>query len=235
MRILLAGLAKTGNVWVEQILASAYDLNLLASAPPANPVAFQRFVAAGEFPDDTVFHQHFAPSALLLKAAAAIDCHLVSAIRNPYDVFVSLYHYAQRFSDGFRRAGGGGVILIDKPIDDPDVLDFLRYDFGNQLDMALRWVRSDRSIIVRYEDLHTDPVPTVRRLTNQIRPVSDERIEQAIAAAGADLLRRRDEHFAKHIRAATVGDWKNHLSEVHLEVFRSRHADVICHLGYEVL
>ena len=38
----------------------------------------------------------------------------------------------------------------------------------------------------------------------------------------------------RRIRAATSGDWRNHLSPAHLTIFRERYADRIRALGYEV-
>jgi hypothetical protein len=45
---------------------------------------------------------------------------------------------------------------------------------------------------------------------------------------------RQSRGRAKHVRTATVGDSKNHLSEQHLKIFRERDSDLIRKLGYEV-
>lgn len=38
----------------------------------------------------------------------------------------------------------------------------------------------------------------------------------------------------QRIRAATVGDSRNHLSDARLAIFRERYGDLILRLGYEV-
>lgn len=234
---MLAGPPKTGNVWVKHMLLSIYGLKRLPKeAEPTETVeSFRNFVDAGLFEEGSIFHQHFRYSAELCDLADAVPCHLVTVIRNPYDTFVSFYHYIQRFSDIFSAADTTDAKVIGKPIDDPDVLELLKGTFGYHLVLANEWVNSGRSNIVRYEALHADPQREIRQLTDKIEPVADARIAAAIRNTQADKMRKRNDFLAKHIRSASVDDWKNHLSEPHLEVFRTHHAGLVQGLGYEVL
>jgi len=79
-----------------------------------------------------------------------------------------------------------------------------------------------------------DPVSELQRATNQIQPVSENDIRRAIKTCQADTLLNSRKGLRRRIRAATSGDWRNHLSPVHLDIFRDRHADRIRALGYEV-
>jgi hypothetical protein len=99
---------------------------------------------------------------------------------------------------------------------------------------ARNWLQSGRSVVIRYEELHSDPVAALTRTTDQIRPVAPERITAAIEACQADTLRSAQKGLRKRIRTATVGDWRNHLTEAHLARFRERHADMIREIGYDV-
>jgi hypothetical protein len=236
MRILIAGPPKTGNVWVENILAMVYGLKILQppNVPGSGPGELQDFIDRDLFKDGSIFHQHFMPTRELFQAAASVRCHLVTTIRNPYDTFVSLYHYIQRFSEDFIRCNDVGQLVIGKPIDHPDALAFLRHGFTWNLIIAREWLRSNRSIIVRYEDLHADTFKEVKRMTDQIEAVDEGLIRQVIAATAAPILRKKDKSLAKHIRTAVVGDWQNHLNEKHLRIFRTCHAQLIRETGYEV-
>ena len=236
MRILLAGSAKTGNVWVENILSLIYDLKVLVPPfiPERNYQSYIDFIEQGLFEDNSIFHQHFDYSTELCEASNALPCHIITVIRNPYDVFVSLYYYIQNFSSSFITANHAGSMAIGKPIDHPDVLRFLEENFRNQLMRSISWMQSGRALIVRYEDVHRDALDTIRKLTENIENVEDSTILKSIELCTASRMRTRGEWMEKHIRSAVTGDWQNHLSKVHLDIFRSSHADLIESLGYEV-
>lgn len=237
MRLLLAGTAKTGNVWIENILARIYELRILEppNVPSTSEADFEEFCNAERFADDSIFHQHFVPTERFFEIVEKVNCRVLTAIRNPYDIFVSLYFYIQNFRADFVKAADPGAVLIDRPIDDPIVLEFLKYTFDEFLRSACRWVGGGKSIIVRYEDLHADPFAAISRITNLIQPRAEQRIRDAIAESSADVLRKQDPVFARHIRKGTVGDWRNHLTEQHLAIFREWHRDAIEYLGYAVI
>ena len=99
---------------------------------------------------------------------------------------------------------------------------------------GIEWQESGASVVVRYEGLVDDPVAELSRATDQIRPVPRDRIVAAIEACQAETLLQTRKGLRRRIRAATSGDWRNHLTAPHLDIFRERHADRIRALGYEV-
>jgi len=234
MRLLLAGPPKTGNVWIENILARIYGLRILAPphVPSPRDTDFEEFCNNGKFADQTIFHQHFMPTERFFEIAERADCRLLTGIRNPYDTFVSLYFYIQNFREDFLKANDPGAVIIDRPIDDPIVMEFLKYTFRENLNNACAWVRARKSIIVRYEDLHADAFAEISRITHMIQPADDDRIREAIAGSTADALRKERPVLLKHIRKGAVGDWRNHLTEQHLAIFREQHRDAVECLGY---
>ena len=259
MRIVVAAAPKAGNFWIKCLLGKIYDLHWLdddeaAAGRPGRfrewvagggfpdeeragqHEAFRAWVAAGGFPDQSIFHQHFRFALRLADAIEAVPAHLVTIVRDPYDVFVSLYHWAQ---DKAAHDPPGGKLrprqrLVGKPLDHPDVLAFLADEFGGNLARAYGWLRSGRAVVVRYEGLHGDPIAELARATEQIAPVGRERIEAAIEACRAENMRQMAEKLSWHVRSAKVGDSRERLSEAHLAIFRERHADLIRALGYEV-
>jgi len=241
VRIVIAGPPKTGNVWLKCLLATAYDLRALGPAKVPDRPDFEHFrdwVAGGGFPDGAVFHQHFDYSEQLADAIDAVPAHLVTIIRDPYDTFVSSYFTLQKYLDAgpeSRRAGPRRDALKGKPLDHPDVLAFLREGgFRNNMLKAQAWVASGRGVVVRYEDLHRDPVATLARLTETLGPLPPERIGHAVEACSADAMRQQGGKRSTHVRAAVVGDSRRRLSDEHLAIFRDQHADLIRALGYEV-
>lgn len=239
MRVVVSSPPKSGNHWISCLLSTIYGLQWPtpgAQAAVSSPEDLAAFVRAGRFPADSLFYHHAKFNPRLSDVVEAIPAHQITIVRDPYDVFVSLYYWEQE-----RAARGLGRdrprprhVLYGKPIDHEDVLAFLADGFGRNMARALGWLHSGRALPVRYEDLHADPLGALQCLTDQIAPVSAERLQIAIAACRADKMRQLDDKMKWHVRAARVGDSREKLGEAHLEVFRSKHASTIRSLGYEV-
>jgi hypothetical protein len=238
MRILIAGPPKTGNVWIENILANAYRLVVLNLVEgftlPLDAEDFSSFVEDDRFPDNAIFHQHYEPDAKLLEACERLSCAIVTPIRNPYDTFVSLYHYVQEFQDAFVTAGDPARVMIGEPIDSDAVLTYLMHGFRSHLELGAAWIRSARSIVVRYERLQFDARAEATRVTEALRPVPQDVLDQALQLSTADVMRGMDPLIARHIRSGKVGGWRRHLKNAHLETMRKYHAELIAELGYAV-
>jgi sulfotransferase family protein len=187
--------------------------------------------AARSFPDNAILHQHYRPSAELLSATDELGIQLVTTLRNPYDQFVSLYFYVQRFADAYREADDPAQAMIGQPLNAPAVLDFMRNGFGRYLEQGVGWLRSGRSVIVRYEALSSAPLETMIRVTDEIRPVERGVLEAALEDASAGRMRQISPDMQTHIRAATVGDWQKHLTRVHIAAMGA-HRKLLAALGY---
>jgi hypothetical protein len=242
MRIIISSPPKMGNKWIKCLLSRIYDLEWIVGdeSPDTNIERFDLFVSEGRFPDNTIFHQHCKYKPKICDAIDEIPAHLVTIVRDPYDAFVSMYHWIQTRTDYDRQRGRVRKkqrprdAMIGKPIDDPLILDYLADGFGQLIQRADEWVHSGRAIVVRYEDLHNDPVAALTHVTNQIEPVDTARIEQAIEACSADNMRQMSKRMSQHVRAAKVGDSRDKLGELHLKIFREKYGDLLTSLGYEV-
>jgi hypothetical protein len=239
MRIVVSAPPKSGNHWIGCLLSSIYGLHWPTPgghAATATPETLAEFARAGRFPDGTMFHHHSRYRSSLCDVIDAIPAHHVTIIRDPYDVFVSMYFWEQE-----RSARGLGRdrprprnAMYGKPLDHEDVLSFLSDGFGQNIARANGWLHSGRAIPIRYEELHSDAVAALKRVTDQIAPVSVEAIAAAIETCRAERVRQQNEKMSWHVRAARVGDSRDKLSEVHLAIFREQHGDLIRTLGYEV-
>ena len=237
MRIVIAGPPKAGNVWLKCLLAAMYGLQALGpKRSPASPTleAFSEWVADNRFRDGTVFHQHYDYSDEMASAVLSVPAHLVTVVRDPYDMFVSTFHTIQKHGDDPKRKGRTAEVLVGKAIDHPDVLDWLkRGGFRNNLLKGNQWLASGQTADVRYEALIGDPVAELTRLAERIGPASPERIAAAVAGCSADVMRQNN-RTARHVRVAKVGDSRGTLNADHLAVFRDQYADLIRGLGYAV-
>jgi hypothetical protein len=223
-------------------LSRVYDLQWIIGedSPDTNIERFDLFVSEGRFPDNTIFHQHCKYKPKICDVIEEIPAHLVTIVRDPYDAFVSMYHWIQTRTDYDRERGRVRKkerprdAMVGKAIDDPLILDYLADGYGQQIQRAHEWVHSGRAIVVRYEDLHRDPVGALTRVTNQIEPVDPERIAQAIDACSVDNMRKMSKRMSQHVRAAKVGDSRDTLGEAHLKIFRDKYGELLTSLGYEV-
>ncbi|MBA3450485.1 MAG: sulfotransferase domain-containing protein [Chloroflexia bacterium] len=235
---MIAGPPKTGNMWLKCLLGRAYGLRWLRTFETperADLASLQAWLRADRFPADTIFHQHYDYSPEIASALAAVPAHLVTIVRDPYDAFVSTYYTLQQHAAEENRKGRKMTELMDKPLDDPDIVDFLRRGgYRNNLQKARDWATSRHAVVVRYEDLSRDPQAELRRIATLIAPLSDEAMEIAIDYCRADRMRQRTKGGSKHVRKATVGDSVSQLTPDHLAAFREAYGDLIAELGYTV-
>jgi hypothetical protein len=238
VRIVINGPPKQGHRWLKCLLAGAYELRVLGGelTPESRPDALAAWIGAGGFADGTIFHQHAKFSRRLVRVLEAAPARLFTVVRDPYDTFVSFYYWAQD------RAAHGELgererprnSIVGKPLDHPDVLAFLAGGYGQHMDQANGWLHSGRAEVVRYEDLHRDPVATLRRIAARVGTLPEGRIVEAVEDCRAENMRARSAKLARHVRSATVGDSEQHLSEAHLAIFRDRYGDLVRSLGYPV-
>jgi hypothetical protein len=235
---MIAGPPKAGNVWLKCLLGQIYELRpLSASETPRRPQfpLLKAWLEEGNFQDGTIFHQHYDYEKELADLVEAVPAHIVTIIRDPYDGFVSSYFTIQQHKDDGRRNGRRRDAMAGKSLSGPEVVEYLRTGgFRNNMRRAKEWLESGRTLVVRYERLHSDPIAELRAVTDQIEPVAEERIAAALETCSAENMRQMGGAKSQHVRAAKVGDSREKLTEEHLAVFREKYADMIRALGYEV-
>jgi len=238
MRIAVVSTPRSGNHWIKCLLGEAYELRTLAGRDKPdrnNARGVRRWVDDGRFADGTILHQHARYRRRLADAFEAVPARIVTIVRDPYDAFVSLYHWAQvrGAEPGRSDQPRARDVLVDRPIDDPVVHRYLAGDrFADFIERGLSWVESGRSVVVRYEELHVDPLGALRALTDEIEPVPDEKLVRAIDHCSVTNMRATTR--PGRVRAGRVGDGAVELGPEHLALIREHHADRIRRLGYEV-
>ena len=141
MRIVISSPPKMGNKWIKCLLSRVYDLKWVIGedSPDTNIERFELFISEGRFPDNTIFHQHCKYKPKICDVIDEIPAHLVTIVRDPYDAFVSMYHWIQTRTDYDRERGRVRKkerprdAMVGKPIDDPLILDYLADGYGQQI------------------------------------------------------------------------------------------------------
>jgi len=241
-RILVAATEKTGNTWLKYLLAHIYEL--------PTPYISQDFsqAEADSLGNRWVTHQHFLPERPLLNWAARTQTHLITMIRHPADILVSLYHYCCNYPDHYKDDPAVSAALaadveqrqatahLTHHVVDGELLRVLQERIMCDVNISISWIRSGRCLVVRYEDLRVDPLKTLCMLTESVAPVSRGRVEQAIEACDIKVLRDNYAIDSRFFRRALIGEWRSALPAHVLrkfaeeEPFRSQFS----FLGYEV-
>src|SRR6476646_10372370 len=241
-RILIAATEKTGNTWLKYLLSHIYEL--------PTPYISQDFseAEADSLGNRWVTHQHFLPERLLLNWVARTQTHLVTMIRHPADILVSLYHYCCNYPDHYKEDPAVSAALAadaeerqataDLPhhVVDGQLLRLLQERIMCDVNISISWIRSGRGLVVRYEDLRVDPLKALRTVAESIAPVAQDRIVQAIDACDIKVLRDNYAIDSRFFRRALIGEWRSVLPTHILhrfakaEPFRSQ----LFFLGYDV-
>ncbi|MGF1543907.1 MAG: sulfotransferase domain-containing protein [Parvularculaceae bacterium] len=186
---LLVSYRKSGRTWLRYILSHYFNdvcevgetINFrtifritpnLDLDPERGVRFFESGPARGKAPLVLVTHRR--PNPFIMGAAP-----VVFLIRDPRDVMVSAYHHA---------VGHKGVFKgdIDEFLDNPDIgVD----DLSTYLSKWAAALRTRSHVIVAYEDLSADPVPTLTNVIEFLGLTADRsRIEAAVAASSFDKM-----------------------------------------------
>jgi hypothetical protein len=122
---------------------------------------------------------------------------------------------------------------------------FLEYAFTKQrhppfswAEFVERWYGRPDTHPVRYEDLRSDPVPTLKRLVSDLSGVDvpacrvAEVVEEFSFARQAGRSPGREKHNS-FMRKGIAGDWRNYFTYDAAQVFRRYAGAALIQLGYE--
>ena len=215
LRILILSTPKTGNTWLRHLLAGVYRLPQFYIPPGFD------YAALDKGGDRWVTHYHIRPNPQLIAWIREHQPVVITTIRHPGDVLISLYHHLHNFraaaldldflrgmlSTGFERTN--------------IVTDSTGQPFSTDLACSIEWMACEGTHVVRYEDLRADTAGTLHELTSRISAVPDERIEAAIEMCDLDLMRKLAGEFGGFFREGRIGGWRDLLPPDVIELFRS--------------
>lgn len=192
------------------------------------------------------------PDFLMLTNARQADVdtlpesRAVHLFRDPRDMVVSGY-FSHRNSHPVDAGGVRWTELIRHRINlrrlDKDAGMAAEVEFsGYFLDHMLAWNYDAPNVLpVRMEDLISDPAGQWRRMLAHwqvLDQLPEGRLDELLQTYSFDRLagggrKVGEEDETSHYRKGVPGDWRNHLTEDHLTLFRKRYGDLVERLGYQ--
>jgi hypothetical protein len=201
---LIIGHPKSGNTWLKVMISRLYQLRYdLPESKLINTDEFARKIP--EIPRLAATNAYYSYEGEVgkLLAVGAPDNPLrhkpvLFLARNPIDIAVSWYH---QFTKRQSRAKQELINhWIENPIDRNTVQmwDFVRYsDIGlpSLIEYQNTWVRNvqelEHGLLVKYEELRTEPVPTLLKITRLMgEDFSEEEVRAAVEWGSFDNLQK---------------------------------------------
>ena len=201
---LIIGHPKSGNTWLKVMISRLYQLRYdLPESKLINTDEFARKIP--EIPRLAATNAYYSYEGEVgkLLAVGAPDNPLrhkpvLFLARNPIDIAVSWYH---QFTKRQSRAKQELINhWIGNPIDRNTVQmwDFVRYsDIGlpSLIEYQNTWVRNvqelEQGLLVKYEELRTEPVPTLLKITRLMgEDFSEEEVRAAVEWGSFDNLQK---------------------------------------------
>ena len=201
---LIIGHPKSGNTWLKAMISRLYQLRYdLPESRLINTDEFARRIP--EIPRLAATNGYYSYEGEVgkLLAVGAPDNPLrhkpvLFLARNPIDIAVSWYH---QFTKRQSRAKQELINhFIDHPIDrrTVEMWDFVRHsDIGlpSLIEYENTWARNvqalERGMLVKYEELRAEPVPTLQRITRLMgADFSEEEIRAAVEWGSFENLQK---------------------------------------------
>jgi hypothetical protein len=201
---LIIGHPKSGNTWLKVMISRLYQLRYdLPESKLINTDEFARKIP--EIPRLAATNAYYSYEGEVgkLLAVGALENPLrhkpvLFLARNPIDIAVSWYH---QFTKRQSRAKQELINhWVENPIDRNTVQmwDFVRYsDIGlpSLIEYQNTWARNvqelEHGLLVKYEELRTEPVPTLLKITRLMgEDFSEEEVRAAVEWGSFDNLQK---------------------------------------------
>lgn len=214
LKVIIASTPKTGNTWLRHLLAAIYDLPTVELGFPFDPDT------ASALGQRWIMHQHYAPEPALLDWAKQNNAVLMTTIRHPGDVLLSLYHYVHSYNERLDFYQLAKLAEDDGTFGAP-VRSIIHTFFKELIAISVAWKSTGVAHVVEYEALYFDPLDTLIRLTTAIHPVSRDCIERAVERCNIREMRALAHENRTFFRQGGYGNWRQVLPADIIDLLRT--------------
>lgn len=187
---------------------------------------YRQVIESADESDATHFVEKYSPNSFVPDLLRDLypGSREILLVRDFRDMVCSILAYnRKRGYQGFGR---------DRVESDADYIGQLRA--GSVDRMLARWEhRSDTLCLLRYEDLVTDPVPTLERVFREIG-VGPEAAAATLERARALTPDAQKQHSTSADAAASIGRWRRDLDPALRDLANAEFGDALDRFGYEV-
>lgn len=208
------------------MLATLYGLEHL---PIYNPLELDW----PNLPERAAVMTHWRRSEPLISLLDEHAFRVVTLVRHPLDLLISILHYAKihpetgRWMDG---EGGDESGLLGSTPGDPA---FLRYATGRRAKVLLasshEWWQAAGVICIRYEDLVADTAGALERVVEQVGVAPLIPVGEVVEAHTLEHLRKKE---GAHHWQGRPGLWRSLLTPRVARRIAEAHADLFEDYGY---
>jgi len=225
-KVIIASQPKTGNTWAKHLLAHVLDLPM--ADLPLDPTA----IPWASLGPRWIGHQHYLPSTELLAAGGREDAVFLTTLRHPADALISLFHHVQRLGQASDDPISANHMLLDGHTMGEHTIRFIEAGFNQHLYLPTAWLKSNRSYVLRYEDLWQDPEAALRPIIAVMNPSAIERIPAAVDACNLNALRKKYDTEQSFFRKGGIENWR---VEMPLDVQRALSTSAVLAEYFEAL
>lgn len=171
-----------------------------------------------------IAHQHLPPYQAFVDWTRERNIVLATTVRHPGDTLVSLYYYVRNFAGKTYIDPQTVKLLLNKEtrssrIEVSDGFEaYVRTKFFKALNFSIAWLQRDLSYGIRYEDLWYSPLETLQALTDEIRPVPQPVLKNAVAKSRIEQMRSNVGEDRDFFRGGGVGGWRSSLPRSIIEL-----------------
>ena len=222
---------KAGSQWVRKVLREAAPRRIIKTSGDISWFAANPVVEGGVYSPVYVSHDRFRAAI-----PAERPQHTFAVIRDPRDTAVSWY-FSLRYSHTTKDPGISGPRQVLSQLSFDDGLAMV---IASHLRLAVwiqrTWLESGVKVF-RYEELRQHQHETFNELFDYCQLDLSERKRRRIVDRNSferkTWWRFGRESKRSHLRKGVAGDWKNHFTDRHKQLFNAHYGDILMQAGYE--
>jgi len=227
-RFFIACTPRTGNTWVRKLLAGNLDL-------VEHPIHTLDEVDWNALEPRCVVAIHIYPAPELLASLAQRGFAIMTTVRHPMDVLISILAYTQyqrKTKRWVAGAGGDESSLFGATPLDRAFLDYATSERAAVLfGVSVAWLPYANAV-VRYESLVADPPGYLEELFRALGVSPAHPVQDVVAQNTIERLKTIHTDNSHHFWRGELGIWRRLVPGDIAQAIADRHREVFERLGY---